>query len=137
MSVGASLKGRLWSYRVAPPLKHWVDWCDHVGPKVADEGISIDEVMRGFIRPKTLDGRPELVALAIESWEPLLSTSEELRVRLGAEDDAIVDLDLRVVEHSRTGPILFDASTEAFSARYELDLSDGSMDIALPAPNSR
>ena len=127
VSVGASLKGRVWSYRVAPTLKHWVDWCDHVGPKIADEGISIDEVMRGFIRPKTLEGRPELVALAVELWEPLLSTSEELRVRLGADDDAIVDLDLRVVEHSRSGPILFDASTEAFSARYELDLSDGSM----------
>lgn len=127
VSVGASLKGRVWSYRVAPTLKHWVDWCDHVGPKVADEGISIDEVMRGFIRPKTLEGRPELVALAIELWEPLLSTSEDLRVHFGSDDDAIVDLDLRVVEHSRTGPIVFDASTEAFSARYELDLSDGSM----------
>lgn len=124
-SVGASLKGRIWSYRAAPTLKHWVDWCDHVGPKVADEGISIDEVMRGFIRPKTLDVRPDLVALAIELWEPLLSTSEELRVQLGADDEALVDLDLRVVDHSRTGPIAFDASTEAFTSRYELELGGG------------
>lgn len=127
VGVGASLKGRIWSNRVAPTLKHWVDWCDHVGRKVADESISIDEVMRGFIRPKTLDGRPELIALAIELWEPLLSTSEELRIQHGSDNEAIVDLDLRVVEHSRTGPIVFDASTDTFTSRYELDLSDGSL----------
>jgi hypothetical protein len=127
VGVGASLKGRIWSNRVARTLKHWVDWCDHVGPKVADESISIDEVMRGFIRPKTLDGRPELIALAIELWEPLLSTSEELRIKHGPDDEALVDLDLKVVQHSDTGPIVFEASTDAFTSRYELDLSDGSL----------
>jgi superfamily II DNA or RNA helicase len=130
VSVGASLKGRVWSYRVAPTLKHWVNWCDHVGGKLADESISIDEVMRGFIRPRTLDERPDLVALAIELWEPLLSTSEELRVRSGDADAPLVDLDLRVTDHARTGPVIFVASAEGMSARYLLDLSDGTMTYA-------
>jgi superfamily II DNA or RNA helicase len=125
VSLGASLKGRVWSYRAAPTLKHWVDWCNHVGPKMADAGISIDEVMRGFIRPRTLEQRPPLVALALELWEPLLSTSEELRIRSGDADAPLVDLDLRVVEHSRSGPIVFLACADEMSARYELDLSDG------------
>lgn len=130
VSVGASLKGRVWSYQAAPTLKHWVDWCDHVGLKLADESISIDEVMRGFIRPRLLEERPHLVALAIELWEPLLSTSEELRVRSGDADAPLVDLDLRVVEHARTGPVIFIASAEGLSARYLLDLSDGGMTYA-------
>lgn len=130
VSVGASLKGRVWSYRAAPTLKHWVDWCDHVGPKMADDTISIDEVMRGFIRPQTLEGRPELVALALELWEPLLSTSEELRVRSGDADAPLVDLDLRIVDHATTGLVAFVASADGMSARYNLDLSDGSMSFA-------
>ena len=127
VSLGASLKGRVWSYRAAPSLKHWVDWCDHVGPKMADEGISIDEVMRGFIRPKTLDARPGLVPLAIELWEPLLSTSEEMRVRSGDADAPLVDLDLRVLDHATSGPISFTAAADDVSAVYELDLADGAM----------
>jgi hypothetical protein len=134
VSVGASLKGRVWSYRAAPTLKHWVDWCDHVGPKLADETISIEEVMRGFIRPRTLEERPDLVALTIELWEPLLSTSEELRVRSGDADAPLVDLDLRVVAHARTGPVMFVASVDGMSARYLLDLSDGAMTYAAEGP---
>ncbi|UGS36766.1 hypothetical protein DSM104329_03176 [Capillimicrobium parvum] len=127
VSLGASLKGRVWSYRAAPTLKHWVDWCDHVGPKMADDGISIDEVMRGFIRPKTLDTRPELVPLAIELWEPLLSTSEETRVQTGDSDAPLVDLELRIVDHSTTGPIVFTAAADDVSALYELDITEGAI----------
>lgn len=127
VSLGASLKGRVWSYRAAPTLKHWVDWCDHIGPKMANEGISIDEVMRGFIRPRTLDSRPDLVPLAIELWEPLLSTSEETRVQTGNADAPLVDLDLRILDHTTTGPIAFTASADDVSAVYELDMSDGAM----------
>src|SRR5919199_3892037 len=64
VSVGASLKGRVWSYRVADTLKEWVDWCDHVGGKLTDETITVDEVMRNFIRPHVVEERPALVALA-------------------------------------------------------------------------
>jgi len=27
VTIGASRKGRVWSYRAAETLKHWVDWC--------------------------------------------------------------------------------------------------------------
>ena len=56
--MGASLKGRIWSYRVANTLREWVDWCDHIGTKIIDDNISVDEVMKDFIRPRTLEERP-------------------------------------------------------------------------------
>ncbi|PZS09687.1 MAG: hypothetical protein DLM70_01345, partial [Chloroflexi bacterium] len=70
VSIGASLKGRVWSYQAAENLKQWVDWCNHVGSKLIDEGISVDEVMRGFIRPLVVEVRPPYVPLALEwPWE--------------------------------------------------------------------
>ena len=66
ITIGASLKGRIWSYRVADSIKQWVTWCDHVGSKLTDSGISVDEVMRGFIRPRVVDARPPHIPLAME-----------------------------------------------------------------------
>lgn len=81
VSIGASLKGRIWSYRVAKSLKHWVDWCDAVGMKVIDETISVDELMRNFIRPVVLTERPQLVPLAAEwPWELFANVREEFAI---------------------------------------------------------
>ncbi len=52
VSFGGSLKGRVWSYRAAHSLLEWADWCDKVGQKLTDDTISIDAVMRDFIRPQ-------------------------------------------------------------------------------------
>src|SRR3546814_8002442 len=53
--IGASLKGRIWSHRVANTLKEWTDWCDHIGSKLQDDTISVDQVMKDFIRPVVVD----------------------------------------------------------------------------------
>lgn len=128
VSIGGSLKGRVWSHRVARTLKHWVDWCDDIGTKLTDTSISIDGVMRGFIRPQLLDARPELVPLTLELWSPLLSTSEELRVvHANGSSCPLVDMDLRITEHSTSGTIPIEARCESFAARYELDMHDGKM----------
>jgi hypothetical protein len=66
VTIGASLKGRVWSYLQARSIKHWADWCDHIGAKLGDETIDIDEVMGSFIKPLELTERPALVALGIE-----------------------------------------------------------------------
>ena len=58
-SVGASIKGRIWSHRVAMSLKQWMDWCDEVGGKVTDGSISVDNVIASFIRPRTAEERPD------------------------------------------------------------------------------
>jgi superfamily II DNA or RNA helicase len=126
VSIGGSLKGRIWSYRVAPTIKHWVNWCDHVGGKVSDSGINMDEIMRGFIRPKTVETRPPYVALGLEwPWEVFLNVSEETRVEKSGDGWPFVDVDLVIKEHSNSGPIRFDVSTPGWNAGYEIEFADG------------
>lgn len=67
VTVGASRKGRIWSHKGAPSIKHWMAWCDSIGAKLIDTSITTDDVTNGFIKPVRLDSRPEgLVALTLE-----------------------------------------------------------------------
>jgi hypothetical protein len=126
VSIGASVKGRVWSYRAADTLKEWVDWCNHVGGKLIDDTISVDEVLRNFIRPKVVEERPPLVALGLEwPWEVFRSTTEEVRIQRNGSDWPLVDADLRITAHSSEGPIAFNVSTPAWSAEYEAILGGG------------
>lgn len=99
VSIGGSLKGRVWSYAAAQTLKHWVDWCDHVGPKLANETISIESVIGAFILPEQLEELPDLVPLALE-WpiESALSTSDLTCVSLAEASFAVADAELRITE---------------------------------------
>lgn len=125
VSIGASLKGRVWSYRVAQSLKHWIDWCDHVGGKLVDNSLSVDEIMRYFIRPKEVRERPDLTVLGLEwPWHLFLSTSEEVRVEHDGKSWPIIDVDLRVTFFATTGPVQFKVATPEWALDYEARFGD-------------
>ena len=128
ITIGASLKGRVWSYRVASSLKHWIDWCNHIGSKLVDDGLSVDEVMRNFIRPEIVEVRPHLVPLALEwTWEVAAGTSEEVRVEFGGSGHALADLELELTAHEPDGLIPFQVSAADWSAGYTIELGNGVM----------
>lgn len=136
VSIGASLKGRVWSYRVAASLKHWVDWCDYVGAKLIDESLSVDEIMRNFIRPKIVEERPGLVVLALEwPWELFLSTTEEMRVEHKGKSWPLVDADLIVNSLDADGPVAFRVVTPDWSSDYEARFAGSKLEFVANGPD--
>lgn len=130
VSIGASLKGRVWSYRIASSLKQWVDWCHHVGTKLIDETISVDQVMLNFIRPEEVVTRPDLVPLALEwTWDVASGTSEQVRLEVDGSGIPLIDADLEILDHDRVGPISFRVVCGGASATYTLTLGNGQMDF--------
>jgi superfamily II DNA or RNA helicase len=128
ITVGASLKGRIWSHRVASNLREWTQWCDGVGTKVTDATISVDDVMRGFIRPKLLEARPELVPLALEwPWELLVSVGDALHLEYQGRHCALLDADFTVVDPAPDGDIRFTVDTPDWSLPYRLEIAAGAM----------
>lgn len=128
VSLGASLKGRIWSNRAADTVKQWVDWCDYVGNKLTDESISVDDVMRGFIRPKVVDERPPYVPLALEwSWPLYASVTEELKLSHGGRLWPVIDSDLVVTSQSTSGPLTFRIETPKWSADYAIQFTTNGM----------
>jgi superfamily II DNA or RNA helicase len=125
VSIGASLRGRVWSFSAAHTLKHWVDWCDHVGPKLADPTIDPGIVKGSFILPRKLEERPELVPLAME-WplEIALTVSEETRADFGGVSWPVADVDLRIADYSRTGPMSFEVRAPDWTSSYSAIVED-------------
>jgi superfamily II DNA or RNA helicase len=145
VGFGASLKGRIWSAKTVGSLHEWVQWCDQVGTKLTDDTISIDEVMKGFIRPQLVRERPPLAILAVD-W-PLnvyLNTSDETMLTYDGKTYPLLDTELQVTDHNTTGPILFEATTPHWRAPFKatfhpegLEIQALSGDVAVIAPRSQ
>lgn len=128
VTIGASQKGRVWSYRQAKSIKHWVDWCDHIGAKLTDPTIDIDEVMGSFIKPQELTTRPDLVSIGIE-WpsEFWLTISEDTVVVLGNVEHPLLDAELRITDFTTNVPFRFELRTPDWSVPYEADIVAGEL----------
>ena len=135
--LGASLKGRVWSWQPAGSLWHWVKWCDKAGEKLIDTTIDIDEVISNFIRPKVLTQRPELVVLAAE-WPADVygSLTGDLRVTHNGHECAVIDTEFQILEHTTSGPIRIAVSTSQWKVPYEISITDEGM-VAEPTSHSK
>jgi hypothetical protein len=128
VSIGASLKGRIWSYRVASTLKHWVDWCDGIGAKLMNATLNVDDVMRGFIRPEICETRPQLVALALEwDWSLVAGAGEGLRLEHEGSAWPLLQADLQPTAYDSVGPLPFRVTTPTWQLDYELEIRDAGM----------
>ena len=113
LSVGASLKGRIWSHKAAINIKQWMTWAESIGAKLNDPSIDPAAVMDGFIVPKPLQTRPEkFVVLGLE-WptESWLDVGESIQIQIGDSTASFNDIDLKVTDNNDSGPIPFTVST--------------------------
>lgn len=131
--VGASISGRVWSWRAAGSLREWISWCDEIGTKLIDETIDLDNVIANFIRPVLLAERPELVVLAAD-WPASVyeSLTDNLRVRHAGIEHPIIDAELVVTDFQRIGPVKLAVRTADWEVDYELTISEQGMS-ATPA----
>lgn len=119
VSIGCSLKGRIWSYKAAESIPEWVDWCKSIGAKLLDESITEEQVLSGVLRPEPLTARPALVPLAID-WNSrtYLRSESALLVRIGNVEVPFYEAELRILDHAAQGDIRFAVVTESGNAVY-------------------
>lgn len=68
-SIGASRKGKIWSYSRGT-ISAFIQWCDIVGEKLSNKNIDGDEILlKNTIKPKKVSEKPDAVAIAID-WNP-------------------------------------------------------------------
>ncbi|GGT44000.1 DEAD/DEAH box helicase [Nonomuraea spiralis] len=129
-SVGASLKGRIWSRRTAESLKHWVDWCDEMGRKLLDDSINIAHVMDNFIQPEDLEDWPELTVLAVEWPLALLARNEDsVQLSYGGVSYSFLEAELEVTPHVPDEAVHFVIRTPAWQVPYAIFIEDGLMRV--------
>lgn len=114
ITLGVSLKGRVWSYLVARSILDWVEWCQDVGRRLLDESIDVGSVKRNFIRPETLNAWPVDIAIGAE-WPTglLLAPPASLEVTIAGSTVPLTEVELSVsAERSPDGHVRIVLSTD-------------------------
>lgn len=130
LSVGASLRGRIWSYKAAVSIRHWMDWADNVGEKISDPNIDPAEVMDGFILSAAIQTRPQGYTVLGLEWptEAWLDVSENVEIVIGESSAPFTDAELTVTEHNDTGDIPFTITLpDGAESSYKLRMTNGKM----------
>lgn len=125
VAIGASHKGRVWELREARDIPDWMEWCRGVGPKLVDDTISTEEVLRKVILPTRATERPPYVPIAVE-WPLAVSVETEarLRVRFSGEPVPLEETELQVVDHSEVSPLRIRVRAGDDEAIYRLQFSE-------------
>lgn len=130
LSVGASLKGRIWSHKTAISIKHWMNWTESIGAKLKDPCIDPGEVMDGFIVPESLQTRPGGYFVLGLEWptESWLDVNESTQIQIADSIASFTDIDLIVNEYNNSGPIPFTVSMpDGTESKYQLTMERGKM----------
>ena len=125
VTVGCSFKGRLWSHKVAYDLSEWIDWCAHVGKKLADATIDTDKVFTHVIKARRISDRPSLVPVMVSWPEDFQSQPEEMiDIEVGAAIAPFFECDIEITNYADTGPLSFDVVTQSQRATFEVRISE-------------
>ena len=87
ITIGCSLKGRIWSRDVGT-IPELIAWCKHVGTKVLDESIDTRNIIANVLIPQEVDSLPEATIISIDWPIELLRQNQErviLKKVAGAE----------------------------------------------------
>ncbi|KJR98253.1 MAG: hypothetical protein VR65_20990 [Desulfobulbaceae bacterium BRH_c16a] len=128
VSIGCSYKGRVWS-RSRGNLNEFMDWCQGVGKKLADEDIDPNQILRETLIPELVMHRPNVFPVWID-W------SEEVYQYLEHRYDFKVDgksynlstCELRITNPSIDEKIFFDFVTTDSFFGFELRLFEKNLE---------
>ncbi len=121
ITIGASHKGRIWSYKIAESISEWVFWCQHVGQKLLNDSISTEKILEHVIIPEVIVERPNLVPLSIE-WPPyfLERSDEAVFIEIGDTKVPFFLAELEITAFTNTGPLCFRITVDEAQAEYEV-----------------
>jgi len=131
-TIGCSLKGRIWSYKIARDLSQWVNWCEHVGTKLLDDGIDTGTLFEHVITPEEVQDRPQLMPITIDWYEDFVERRDELVfVRVHGSEVPLFEIGIELVEPRETGPIRFRVFSDVASSLYAMRF-DGNRVVFAP-----
>ncbi|HAU4896999.1 TPA: DEAD/DEAH box helicase [Aeromonas hydrophila] len=85
VSVGCSVKGRVWS-REQGSIPALLAWCQRVGTKLLDDTIDIESIIANVLLPSEIDAFPEDKAVLAIEWPAELLGKSEDRIALSQVD---------------------------------------------------
>lgn len=80
-SIGASVKGKIWSPARIGDLKEWKEWCLKIGKLITDDGINSNQLLEDSAQKVQLQSFPEDIIILAADWaEELYSRIHKLTI---------------------------------------------------------
>lgn len=125
VTIGASKKGRVWSWQEAKDLLDWKKWCIGVGAKLIDPLIEPDSFLLDSMVPEDIVKPPDLYPLTIEWPDEFYQRSEEsIVIDRGTVRAPFFDVGIDLIDPAPGQQIRFSVFTEEFSASYRLKFTE-------------
>jgi superfamily II DNA or RNA helicase len=98
VSIGCSLKGRVWS-REQGSIPEFIAWCESVGDKLQDASIDTTKIIENVLIPEEVTALPASEVLSIE-WplEILRQSEESITLEKGNDNQPISMFSIEFVE---------------------------------------
>jgi hypothetical protein len=123
----------VWSHEEARDIHDWVQWARRVGPAIADESISLNSVMSGFLLPEEAKERPPYVPLAVEwPYELMATISASRSLSHVGQAYTFLDSELQLIDHTSTGPLAFEVVTPGWRLGYEYVFQTDELPVIRP-----
>lgn len=121
VSVGASVKGKIWSPARVGDLKEWKDWCLKMGDLITDETINSDMLLENSAEKYQLEIFPtDLVVLATDWAEELYDRIHRITIELPNKRSFLIsECELKHV------------STSGIHANFKLKIYDQTIEFSI------
>lgn len=122
VSIGCSLKGRVWSISGATDLLTWMRWCRHMGAKLTNDTLTTAGVLQHVVLPKRVAERPANIVPLFVDWPLEFLEKPEDKIMVYIDDRAapFFEAELKIIDHAENGPIRFQIGIDDRVARFEI-----------------
>ncbi|MBO0330400.1 DEAD/DEAH box helicase [[Muricauda] lutisoli] len=122
VSLGCSVKGKVWSY-LRGNLDELIKWCKDVGDVLINPNINPNTVLENTLIPKTITVKPEVTPIAVEWHHEMFQHAENrYRISINGSTYDLSNSELNIVESPNHAPLRFCFKCEDYCIEYDLVL---------------
>ena len=106
VTIGCSIKGRVWSKSKGGTIRGLVDWCDDIGEKLLDSKIDTTKIIENVLIPDEVTSFPKAMVLSIDWPIEILRQAEENVTLISKDGEAPLTLfEIEAVDRVAKGKI--------------------------------
>jgi superfamily II DNA or RNA helicase len=128
VSLGCSVKGKIWSY-LRGNLSELTEWCKLIGELVTNDKIDPNTVLKHTLFPETIIKRPTVLPITID-WHPTMYKHLEntYQISVSGQTYDLSNCELNIIDVPLESMLRFSFDTDRFSLVFEVELGEKNVD---------
>lgn len=126
ISLGCSIKGKIWSF-MRSNLLEYSKWVRRMGALIEDDTIDEDEIWQNTLRPSKITALPDSEPICVD-WDSDIYVYADQKIGVSEVDGmsyAFWDIELILLERENAETVEFELKTPSARAAYVVRYGDG------------